>query len=159
MQIKLPSLRDRREDVLLLAKHFLKEAQKKFNTGQKDLSKEAKDFIAKYDWPGNVRELENTIKSACILSNGTTIEKRDLHVEEGNSYSIKEFLEDKLKKYLKDMTQLETANLHTTVMSEVEKAVISIVLKETKGNQLKAAKTLGINRNTLRTKIKEYKIK
>ena len=44
-------------------------------------------------------------------------------------------------------------------MSEVEKAVISIVLKETKGNQLKAAKTLGINRNTLRTKIKEYKIK
>jgi DNA-binding protein Fis len=57
------------------------------------------------------------------------------------------------------MTQLETANLHTTVMSEVEKAVISIVLKETNGNQLKAAKTLGINRNTLRTKIKEYKIK
>ncbi len=159
VQIKLPSLRDRREDVLLLAKHFLKEAQKKFNTGQKDLSKEARDFIAKYDWPGNVRELENTIKSACILSNGTTIEKRDLHVDEENSYSIKEFLEDKLKKYLKDMTQLETANLHTTVMSEVEKALISIVLKETKGNQLKAAKTLGINRNTLRTKIKEYKIK
>jgi two-component system nitrogen regulation response regulator GlnG len=159
VQIKLPSLRDRREDLLLLAKHFLKEAQKKFNTGQKELSKEAKDFMAKYDWPGNVRELENTIKSACILSNGTAIEKRDLHVEEGNSYSIKEFLEDKLKRYLKDMTQLETANLHTTVMSEVEKAVISIVLKETKGNQLKTAKTLGINRNTLRTKIKEYKIK
>ena len=80
-------------------------------------------------------------------------------MEEGNSYSIKEFLEDKLKRYLKDITQLETANLHTTVMSEVEKAVISIVLKETKGNQLKAARTLGINRNTLRTKIKEYKIK
>ena len=97
VQIKLPSLRDRREDILMLAKHFLKEAQKKFNTGQKELSKEAKDFITKYDWPGNVRELENTIKSACILSNGTTIEKRDLHVDEGNSYSIKEFLEDKLK--------------------------------------------------------------
>ena len=61
-------------------------------------------------------------------------------MDEGNSYSIKEFLEDKLKRYLKDITQLETANLHTTVMSEVEKAVISIVLKETKGNQLKAAK-------------------
>ncbi|MEK7741371.1 MAG: sigma-54 dependent transcriptional regulator, partial [Nitrospirota bacterium] len=83
VQIKLPSLRDRREDILMLAKHFLKEAQRKFNTGQKELSKEAKDFITKYDWPGNVRELENTIKSACILSNGTTIEKRDLHVEEG----------------------------------------------------------------------------
>ncbi len=159
IQIKLPPLRDRKEDILPLAKHFLKEAQAKFETGQKELSKEAKDFIIKYDWPGNVRELENTIKSACILSDGTAIEKRDLHVEEGNSYSIKEFLEDKLKRYLKDMTKLETGNLHTAVMSEVEKALISIVLKETKGNQLKTARTLGINRNTLRAKIKEYKIK
>jgi len=159
VQIKLPPLRDRREDILPLAKHFLKDAQARFETGQKELSKEAKDFITKYDWPGNVRELENTIRSACILSNGTTIEKRDLHVEEGNSYSIKEFLEDKLKKYLRDMTKLENGNLYETVMSEVEKALISIVLKETKGNQLKTAKTLGINRNTLRTKIKEYKIK
>ncbi|MBI5205762.1 MAG: sigma-54-dependent Fis family transcriptional regulator [Nitrospirae bacterium] len=159
VQIKMPPLRDRREDILPLAKHFLKEAQKKFETGQKELSKEAKDFITKYDWPGNVRELENAIKSACILSDGAAIEKRDLHVEEGNTYSIKEFLEDKLRKYLKDMTKLETANLHSAVMSEVEKALISIVLKETKGNQLKTAKTLGINRNTLRAKIKEYKIK
>ena len=159
VQIKMPPLRDRREDILPLAKHFLKEAQKKFETGQKELSKEAKDFITKYDWPGNVRELENAIKSACILSDGAAIEKRDLHVEEGNTYSIKEFLEDKLRKYLKDMTKLETANLHSAVMSEVEKALISIVLKETKGNQLKTARTLGINRNTLRAKIKEYKIR
>lgn len=159
VQIKLPPLRDRREDILPLAKHFLKESQKKFETGQKELSKEAKDFVTKYDWPGNVRELENTIKSACILSDGTTIEKRDLHVEEGNTYSVKEFLEDKLKRYLRDMTKLENGQLHATVMSEVEKALISIVLKETKGNQLKTAKTLGINRNTLRAKIKEYKIK
>ena len=57
------------------------------------------------------------------------------------------------------MTKLETANLHSAVMSEVEKALISIVLKETKGNQLKTARALGINRNTLRAKIKEYKIK
>ncbi|TAL24185.1 MAG: sigma-54-dependent Fis family transcriptional regulator [Nitrospirae bacterium] len=159
VQIKMPPLRDRREDILPLAKHFLKEAREKFETGQKELTKEAKDFITKYDWPGNVRELENAIKSACILSDGVSIEKRDLHVEEGNTYSIKEFLEDKLRKYLKDMTKLETANLHAAVMSEVEKALISIVLKETKGNQLKTAKTLGINRNTLRSKIKEYKIK
>lgn len=159
VRIKMPPLRDRKEDILPLAKHFLKEAQKKFETGQKELSKEAKDFIIKYDWPGNVRELENAIKSACILSDGAAIEKRDLHVEEGNTYSIKEFLDDKLRKYLKDMTKLETANLHSAVMSEVEKALISIVLKETKGNQLKTARTLGINRNTLRAKIKEYKIK
>ena len=106
-----------------------------------------------------MRELENAIRRACVLSNGTVIEKRDLLLEEGQSFSIEEFLEDKLKRYLKEMTKLETCNLYETVVSEVEKALIKIVLKETGGNQLKAAKTLGINRNTLRTKIKEYLIR
>lgn len=159
IQIKLPPLRERKGDIPLLAKHFLKEAQEKYNTGPKELSKDAKDFISKYDWPGNVRELENTLKRASILSDGAAIERRHLHAEEGNSYSIKDFLEDKLKKYLTDMSKLESCDLYSTVMSEVEKALINIVLKETKGNQLKTAKLLGINRNTLRTKIKEYKIK
>jgi two-component system nitrogen regulation response regulator GlnG len=159
VQIKLPPLRERREDISLLAKHFLKDAEKRFETGKKELSKEAKDLLLRYNWPGNVRELENAIRRACVLSNGTVIEKRDLLLEEANSFSIKEFLEDKLKRYLKEMTKLENCNLYETVISEVEKALIRIVLNETGGNQLKAAKTLGINRNTLRTKIKEYRIK
>jgi two-component system nitrogen regulation response regulator GlnG len=64
-----------------------------------------------------------------------------------------------LKHYLKDMTRITNCNLHDTVLSEAEKALISIVLKETNGNQLKTARVLGINRNTLRTKIRQYKIK
>ncbi|MCL4476601.1 MAG: sigma-54 dependent transcriptional regulator [Nitrospirae bacterium] len=159
VQIKLPPLRERREDISPLAKHFLKDAEKRFETGKKELSKEAKDLLLKYDWPGNVRELENAIRRACVLSNGAVIEKRDLLLEEASSFTIKEFLEDKLKRYLKEMTNLENCNLYETVISEVEKALINIVLNETGGNQLKAAKTLGINRNTLRTKIKEYRIK
>jgi DNA-binding protein Fis len=55
--------------------------------------------------------------------------------------------------------KLETCNLHETVLSEAERSLIAIVLQATEGNQLKAAKTLGINRNTLRSKIKEYKIR
>ncbi|MCL5024475.1 MAG: sigma-54 dependent transcriptional regulator [Nitrospirae bacterium] len=159
VQIKLPALQERREDIAPLAKHFLKDAENRFGTGKKELSKEARDLLLKYDWPGNVRELENAIRRACVLSNGTLIEKRDLLLEEANSFSIKEFLEDKLKRYLKEMTKLENCNLYETVISEVEKALIKIVLNETGGNQLKAAKTLGINRNTLRTKIREYRIK
>ncbi|HET6515350.1 MAG TPA: sigma-54 dependent transcriptional regulator [Thermodesulfovibrionales bacterium] len=159
VQIKLPALRERREDVLPLAKHFLKEAERKFGTGKKELSREARDLMTKYEWPGNVRELENAIKRACVLSNGTIIERRDLFLEDAASFSIKEFLEEKLKRYLKDMAKLEHSNLYETVISEVEKAIIKIVLDETEGNQLKAAKTLGINRNTLRTKIRAYKIK
>jgi len=86
------------------------------------------------------------------------IEKRDLLLEEDSAYSIKEFLEEKLKRYLKDMARVTNFNLHDTILSEVEKALISIVLRESNGNQLKTARLLGINRNTLRAKIKEYKI-
>ena len=159
VQIKLPTLTERREDIIPLAKHFLKDAEKKFETGKKELSREAKDLLLKYPWPGNVRELENAIKRACVLSNGTVIERRDLPLEEANSFSIQDFLEEKLKRYLKEMTKLEKCNLYDSVVSEVEKALIKIVLNETGGNQLKASKTLGINRNTLRAKIREYKIK
>lgn len=159
VQIKVPPLRDRMEDVPLLIKSFLREAVEKLETGEKELSKETKAFLEKYDWPGNVRELENVIKRACVLSTGTIIEKKDLLIEEANSYSIKDFLEEKLKRYLKDMAKITNFNLYDTVLSEVEKALISIVLKEANGNQLKTARLLGINRNTLRTKIKEYKIK
>lgn len=159
VQLKLPPLRDRREDILPLAKHFLNDAEKRFEAGKKGLSKEAKDMLLKYDWPGNVRELENAIKRACVLSNGATIERRDLFPDDASACSIKEFLQDKLKRYLKEMTELENCNLYETVISEVEKALIDIVLAETGKNQLRAAKTLGINRNTLRAKMKEYKIK
>ncbi len=159
VQIKLPPLRERKEDIPLLIKNFLRESIEKLETGDKELSREAKALLLKYDWPGNVRELENVIKRACVLSTGTVIETKDLLIEEDNSYSIKDFLEEKLKHYLKDMTNISNCNLYNTVMSEVEKALISLVLKETNGNQLKTAKVLGINRNTLRTKIKEYKIK
>jgi len=159
VQIKVPPLRERGEDIPLLIKSFLKEAVEKLETGEKELAKETRAFLEKYDWPGNVRELENVIKRACVLSTGTIIEKKDLLIEEANSYSIKDFLEEKLKRYLKDMAKITNFNLYDTVLSEVEKALISIVLKETNGNQLKTARLLGINRNTLRTKIKTYKIR
>jgi len=87
------------------------------------------------------------------------MEKRELFAEAINSCSVYDFLEEKLKRYLKKLAKLERSNLYDSVISEVEKSLISIVLKETDGNQLKAAKALGINRNTLRSKIKEYKIR
>jgi DNA-binding protein Fis len=86
------------------------------------------------------------------------MEKRELFTEAINSCSVYDFLEEKLKRYLKKLAKLERSNLYDSVISEVEKSLISIILKETEGNQLRAAKALGINRNTLRSKIKEYKI-
>jgi DNA-binding protein Fis len=87
------------------------------------------------------------------------MDRKKLLIEAANSCSLNEFLEEKLKRYLKELTKLERSNLYDAVLSEVEKSLITIVLKGTEGNQLRAAKTLGINRNTLRAKIKEYKIR
>jgi len=158
IEIKAPPLRTRKEDILSLARHFLKESVKAFELRPKDFSKDAEKALAAYDWPGNVRELENLVKKAAILSRESVIERRDLFSNEYNSISIKEFLEDKLNGFIREMKKLEKPDLYGTVVSEVEKALFSIVLKETKGNQVAAAKILGINRNTLNKKLKEYKI-
>lgn len=158
-QIKVPFLRERREDILPLAQYFLDKTVERFETGEKEFSKEAEDFLVKYDWPGDVRQLEDMVKRAAILSPASLIDRRDLVLWDVNCCSIKEFLEEKLKRYLKEMMQLENSNLYGTVLSEVEKSLVTMVLEETGGNQLKAAKTLGINRNTLRAKVKAYKIR
>lgn len=158
IELKLPPLRDRKEDIMPLAKHFLKESVNAFDLQPKELSKEAEKAMLKYNWQGNVRELENSIKRASILSKGSLIEKRDIFINDFTSYSIKEFLENKLSGYLQRMAGLDNSNLYESVVSEVEKALISIVLKETDGNQLRTAKILGINRNTLSKKAKEYRL-
>lgn len=158
VEIRLPPLRERKEDILPLAYHFLKEAIKFFDTPPKDFSDDAKEALLKYDWPGNVRELENVIKRATILSRGSLIERRDLFEVNFDSFSLKEILEGKLTGILDKMIKVEKSNLYDTLLSEFEKALFTIVLKETKFNQLKAAKILGINRNTLSKKIKHYKL-
>jgi len=158
IEIKLPLLKERKEDIVPLARHFLKESIRVFELPPKDFSKDAEKALLEYDWQGNVRELENTVKRASILSKGSLIERRDLFANDYNFCSVKEFLEDKLKGFLNEMKRLENSNLYETVISEVEKAIFSIVLKETGGNQVKTAKILGINRNTLSKKIKEYKL-
>lgn len=158
IELKLPPLRERREDILPLSRHFLKESVRAFELPPKDFSKDAEKSLTAYTWPGNVRELENCIKRAAILSRGSLIERRDLFTNDYNACSIKEFLEGKLDGFLKKMTRVENSDLYETIIAEVDKALLSIVLKETNGNQVKAAKILGINRNTLNKKMKEYKL-
>ncbi len=75
-----------------------------------------------------------------------------------SSCTLEEFLSEKLKRYIKEMTRLERSNLYDTVIGEVEKALIKIVVNATQGNQLKAAKALGISRNTLREKMRQYRL-
>lgn len=154
--LKLPPLRKRPEDIVFLAEHFIKESDAFFKTGHKKLSKDAVKALISYTWPGNTSELKKTIRRACLLSK-EVIEARHITMDDGSMYySIKDFLEAKLSRFIKDMVKMEGAGLYSTVISEVEKALIELVLAETEGNQVKSAKVLGITRTTLRTKIKNY---
>ena len=133
--IELPPLRERREDIPLLAEHFLKKFALENQKRVTGFSPEATEFILRYDWPGNVRELENAIERAVILAKGSLIGIADLpHQSLSLAYSA----------------------LPGKSLKEMEKNHIWGVLSEMRGNYTEAARILGITRMTLYNKVKEY---
>ncbi len=159
-RLSIPPLRERPEDIVPLAEYFARTACGDHGTGHKRFSRDAKNYLEGHSWPGNTGELKNAVIKACLLTAEPLIERRHLASGDGSAYcSVKEFLDDKLRGYLKGMAKLGNSSLYDTVTSEFEKALLELVLKETGGNQLKASKILGLNRNTMRSKIKLYKIK
>ena len=133
--IDLPPLRERKEDILLLAQHFLKKFAVENQKEITGFSPEANDFLLKYEWPGNVRELENAIERAVILAKNSYIEAADLPQE--NLLLVHSALPGKSLK-------------------EVERERILSVLNETGRNYSEAARILGISRATLHNKVKAY---
>lgn len=150
-EVTIPPLRERKEEIPLIAEHLLRRMEKRFRLGKKRFSPSAKSYLVKYQWPGNDREMEDTIMKAYISSEGEIIDKRHLFRGNISICPLEEFLSLRLKGLFK-----ENSNLYYAVINEVEKALISIVLRDVKGNQVRASRILGINRNTLRSKIKEY---
>ncbi|SNR79446.1 sigma-54-dependent transcriptional regulator [Desulfurobacterium atlanticum] len=159
LTIELPPLRERKEDIVPLALYFIKKFAKEFKLPAKQLTDRAKEWLCSYDFPGNVRELENMILKAMLLSPVDVIDVEDLQVEKEKittpnlEEAIKEFVN-----YVFLVEQKEKNNLYDIVMKSAEKILITEVLKYSDWNQVKAARTLGIHRNTLRTKIKELGI-
>ena len=134
--IRLPPLRERREDIPLLAQHFLEKFAQENQKMGLEFSPDALDFLLKYEWPGNVRELENAVERAVVLAQNSLITAADLspqgYPSPAKTPSSRESLED------------------------LEKRHILNVLLETGGNCSQAAKILGITRTTLYNKIKRY---
>ncbi len=157
--VRVLPLKDRREEILPLARKLVKLSAEQLGTEIKDLSKEAEEYLLTYDWPGDVRELETVIKKACILSEETMLQVEDFDLTYRQARSIGKFVESRLKGFMRNIKRFEKFNLYDMVIPEVEKSLILMVINETKGNQIKAAKLLGINRNTLRSKIKKLGIK
>jgi len=148
-----------KQDIVPLAKLFVRVAEKQLGTDQKELSRDAEDFLRSNDWEGDEKELELTVKRACILSEEPVLHSEDFDIKQHQIRSIGKFMETKLKGFMKNIKSFEKFDLYNMVIPEVEKALIVMVIKETRGNQIKASQLLGINRNTLRSKIKKLGIK
>ncbi|HSB08525.1 MAG TPA: sigma 54-interacting transcriptional regulator [Blastocatellia bacterium] len=137
--IKLPPLRERREDVPLLAMHFLEIYKKRSNKNITGISKKALEWLRRYDWPGNVRELENAMERAVIIAQGRMIAIDDLpHAVRGAEAS--------------KTIEVEVGS----TIDEAEKRMIMQTLAYTRGDRTRAAQILGIGRKTLYRKMQKY---
>ncbi|HXX53643.1 MAG TPA: sigma-54 dependent transcriptional regulator [Thermodesulfovibrionales bacterium] len=156
--IHIPPLRDRKKDILPLVHFFLNKYK---NTAPRTIRGITKEFLRRlvsYDWPGNIRELENTIRSAMALSKThylTTHELRELGSHPAaEKVSSSETLASVLVPLIQDAIEKKDKNLYEKIRSEVDKTVFEYVLSRTRENQSEAARILGINRLTLRKKLR-----
>ncbi len=140
--ITLPDLKDRIEDIPLLANHFVQKFAPESNPNIREISKEAMAVLMSYAWPGNVRELENVIERAVTLGRGPAIEPSDLpnHLTGGSN-------------------PVDRALAKEATLEDLEREYIALILRRTKGHQIRAASILGIDRRTLYRKIRRYKLK
>ncbi|MCF6214652.1 MAG: nitrogen regulation protein NR(I) [Emcibacter sp.] len=172
--LRLPPLRERVEDINDLMRQFLNSYAAENSQVPKLIDKEALNYLKQYHWPGNVRELENLCQRIAALYVEDTItleiacsEMMPLPVGEqveGNEVASNETLQESINRHLKRYFDahlphdLPPAGLYSRLLSEFERPLIENTLSATRGNQIKAAELLGLNRNTLRKKIKDLDI-
>jgi len=138
VNIQIPPLRERKSDIPILAQHFLEKYTSRLRKPIQGISPEAMDLIIKHDWPGNVRELENTMERLVVLSNGPMLEPADLAYA---GLFTDQFPEGQ-----------------AVTLRDLEREHILRTLKKFAQNKSEAARALGIDRKTLRAKLKRYRI-
>jgi DNA-binding NtrC family response regulator len=136
--IELPPLRDRGEDIVLLAEHFLKEYSVKYEKFQLKFSSKTLDKLLKYNWPGNVRELRHTIEKAVILCESDVLNPEDFLIS--------------------DLSQQPSLNQRPPTFAEIEKQAVHNALRNNNGSVLKASKELGLARQTMYNKMQKYNL-
>jgi two-component system response regulator HydG len=152
VNLRLPSLRDRREDIPLLAAHFLDRISREHGT-KFTLSDEALRAMMRHDWPGNVRELENSVERACALSSGPVLHLGDLPTQ----------LQQQGLEARRTVTAIGEAapagnEAAVKTLADLERDAILSAIRTLNGDKLQAAKLLGIGKTTLYRKLKEYGI-
>ena len=146
--LEIPALRERGDDVVLLANHFASQLGHELRGREAELSNEAIAHIRGRAWPGNVRELENAIERACILSDSLILEPRDLGLVSASIGDDKSLNDFDLSGTLSDVAH--------RALTVVERKKISAALATNSGNKSRTAEDLGISYKTLLNKIKEY---
>ena len=163
--LRVPSLSERKEDIPLLADHFLQKYCAILSRPPRSFSKEAVEELSSRPWKGNVRELENFVQRLAVLSPGKLLRRDDVARElaradgapETSSAPMEQLVEERIREFLKRLgTTLDSeTRLHDLFVRQVERPLVKVVLEATGGNQIRAAAILGIHRNTLRKKVAE----
>jgi two-component system, NtrC family, response regulator AtoC len=163
MSLALPPLRERKEDIKELTEHFFQLYNRQLTTRISHIAPALFERLIAYHWPGNVRELANTIKRSLILCKGEVLTDEEVVFDaegESPSFASEEDLEELLAKILDplftEILRSRESGLHSNLMEKIEKWLVQRMLAETNGNQVHAARLLGISRNTLRSRIDKY---
>lgn len=165
--MRIPPLRERSEDVAELTRHFLSQAAQE-GLAWKTITPDAMERLKRYSWPGNVRELENMIKRLTALCAEDEIGLSVIEAElseapmppvEGDSGGLSQSVERHIKAYFSAHgDDLPAPGLYERILREIERPLLQLTLDATRGNQVRAADVLGLNRNTLRKKIRDLDI-
>jgi two-component system nitrogen regulation response regulator GlnG len=159
--VTLPALRARRQDIALLARHFLDRAVED-GLPRKQLAADAVAVLEAYEWPGNVRELENMMRRMSVLARDERIDAAEVRTMLGDAApqrtigdtGIEAAIHARLARMgVEEPTALDDGTLYDRIIAEVERPLIEALLMRHGNNQLRAAKALGINRNTLRKRL------
>ncbi len=153
VEIKTPALVDRREDLALLERYFVQKFAEQYRKPLAALTPRAQIILARHSWPGNVRELENVIGHACMIATGETIDAADLpqYIREGAAQEAGQVVPIR--------SQTPESRGGDLSFDEQERRVIEEALDRTGGNQVHAARLLGISRDKLRYKIKKHNLR
>ncbi len=146
IQIWIPPIRERREDIIPLVEHFIRIYNGKYERSITSVSDAAKDLLLDHHWPGNVREIRNVVERAMVLEDGEVIQASSLALDQGALYGTG------------SGERPAVAAAGESSLPEVERAMLESALKKCSGNQTRAAKMLGVSRDTLRYRIKKFKI-
>ena len=158
ISIELPPLRERSEDIALLARHFLRQAAEEMGLEEKYLTPETIRALQQKAWPGNVRQLQNLCQQLCVMAPGEQILPVDLPVslrEKGVAGESGESWSEALRSWTRKALFDGQADLMPTVRSEFEKVILDCALEHTGGKRVEAARLLGVGRNTLTRKLNE----